>query len=92
MKEAKEKGYLINSKPVGIFFMQSFMTLAIGRTPGITGLIPLLFTFYPTIYIYDSLTYYAKKTHPNYQELGFFSGGMIGWIIFGIIFWTWMVS
>ncbi|MBO1065133.1 MULTISPECIES: hypothetical protein [Nostocales] len=89
---AKEKGYLINSKPVGIFFMQSFMTLAIGRTPGITGLIPLLFTFYPTIYIYDSLTYYAKKTHPNYQELGFFSGGMIGWIIFGIIFWTWMVS
>ncbi|WP_052149888.1 hypothetical protein [Aphanizomenon flos-aquae] len=89
---AKEKGYLINSKPVGIFFMQSFMTLAIGRTPGIPGLIPLLFTFYPTIYIYDSLTYYAKKTHPNYQELGFFSGGMIGWIIFGIIFWTWMVS
>jgi hypothetical protein len=89
---AKEKGYLINSKPVGIFFMQSFMTLAIGRTPGIPGLIPLLFTFYPTIYIYDSLTYYTKKTHPNYQELGFFSGGMIGWIIFGIIFWTWMVS
>ncbi|PPJ61959.1 tetratricopeptide repeat protein [Cuspidothrix issatschenkoi] len=88
---AKEKGYLINSKPVGLFFMQLFITMTIGRTSGIPGLIPLLFTFYPTIYIYDSLTYYAKKTHPNYQELGFFSGGMIGWIILGIIIWSLMI-
>jgi hypothetical protein len=89
---AKEKGYSTNSKPIGIFFMQIFMNMAIGRVSGILGLTPLLFSFYPTIYMYDSLTYYAKKTHPNYQEVGFFSGGMIGWIIFGIIFWTWMVS
>ncbi|WP_066377956.1 hypothetical protein [Anabaena sp. CA = ATCC 33047] len=89
---AKEKGYSTNSKPVGIFFMQIFITMATGRISGILGLVPLLFTFYPTIYIYDALTYFAKKTHPNYQDIGFFSGGMIGWIIFGIIFWTWMLS
>jgi hypothetical protein len=88
---AKEKGYSTNSKPVGLFFMQLFITMTIGRTSGIPGLIPLLFTFYPTIYIYDSLTYYAKKTHPNYEELGFFSGGMIGWIIVGIIIWSLMI-
>lgn len=84
---AKQKGYSTNIKPVNIFFLQTFMSMSVGRLSGLQGLIPLLFIFYPTIYIHESLTYFAKKTYPNYQEISFFSGGMVGWIIFGIIIW-----
>ncbi|WP_138503232.1 hypothetical protein [Nostoc sp. PA-18-2419] len=88
---AKEKGYSTKMKPFNILFITVSMNVLTGKISGIAGLIPVLLGFYPSIHIHDSLNYYAKKTYSHYNELSFFSGGMIGWIMVGIIIWTLMI-
>lgn len=88
---AKEKGYSTKMKPFNVLFITVVMNMLAGKVSGIAGLIPVILAFYPSIYIHESLTFYAKKTYYNYQELSFFSGGMVGWIIVGIIIWILMV-